>query len=74
MKLPFTLSTEERSSALWKKLMAHFDERLQTYRKQNDSPKGEIETASLRGRIEELKSIQRLDAEPRDVGEPNDFF
>lgn len=52
-----TLNDVERQSALWKKLEAYLQERLQTCRKKNDGDLGELETARLRGEIRAIKQL-----------------
>ena len=51
------LTNQERDSALWKKITAHFEERLQVLRKKNDGALSEIETARLRGHIAATKEL-----------------
>lgn len=69
-KPPFILTPDERDSRIWKRLMAHFNERLETLRVQNDGVRAETETAHLRGRITELKRIIDLNKEPIDFEAP----
>lgn len=56
----FELSTGEKSHPLWARLKAHFEDQLKILRARNDSPKNEIETATLRGHIACLKAIISL--------------
>lgn len=56
----FVLTTEERNSNMWRKLMEHFEWRLDSLRQQNDSNRDQIETANLRGKIAELKLVMSL--------------
>ncbi len=58
-----TLTDEEKASALWKKIMAHFEERLATLRLSNDKDQTEAMTASIRGSIKEIKLLQKLNNE-----------
>ena len=58
------LTDEERRSALWRKLSAHAESRLQSLRIQNDGDKDAAETAKLRGRIAEVKVFLALGEEP----------
>lgn len=60
-KKPLLLSAEERRSSLWLKLMAHWTERLEFTRKQNEGDLPEAQTAKLRGRIAELNACLGLD-------------
>lgn len=59
---PFELTAQEKDSALWKKLKAHFEERLDVLRIQNDGDKSAEETAKLRGKIAFAKELLGLDA------------
>lgn len=69
-KPPFFLTPDEKDSRVWKRLMAHFDERLGILRMQNDGVKSEVDTALLRGRIAELKRIMDLNKDPIDFEAP----
>lgn len=62
-KLPFVLTIEEKRSAFWRKLEDYCEDRLEVLRKENDADRSEIETARLRGRIAELKSLISLGKE-----------
>lgn len=66
-KLPLALTLEERRSPLWRKLLAHFEEQLDTLRQQNDADLGENVTARLRGRIQQVKVFIDLNKPPREV-------
>lgn len=59
----FSLSNEERDSKLWARLVEHFESKLMSLRIQNEGDKSEIETANIRGRIAEIKSILSLNNE-----------
>lgn len=59
----FSLSNEEKDSKLWTRLVEHFESKLMSLRIQNEGDKTEIETAKLRGRIAEIKSILSLGKE-----------
>lgn len=56
-----TFNEQERRSAAWVKLKAYLEERLEKQRKENDKNKDALETANLRGSIEEIKRILKLD-------------
>lgn len=59
------LTQEERSSPVWQSMRAHFERMLAKLRIENDNPElTAVETATLRGRIECLKSIRDLGKEP----------
>jgi hypothetical protein len=55
------LTKEERQSALWRKLQAHWDERLASLRSQNDGQFDAVVTAKIRGQIAEIKACLALD-------------
>lgn len=56
------LNPADRQSPLWLKLKKHAEERLAKMRVRNDSMKlDEKDTASMRGRIAELKYLATLD-------------
>lgn len=57
----FTLTPSERQSALWRKLLEHFETKLATARGKNDGPYDEITTAGLRGQIGVYKTLIDLD-------------
>lgn len=63
--LPFALSDGERMHPLWKRLEAHFVEKLADLRGKNDNPTlDQFSTARLRGHIECLRGVIALGAEP----------
>lgn len=66
-KPPFKLTAEDKLSSLWRKLMAHWQEQLDSLRTQNDGDRSEIETARLRGRIAGIKANMGLNDDPRDI-------
>lgn len=66
------LTEAEKQSALWEKLKAHFDERLQSFRKQNDQDLNERQTAEIRGRIKELKYVIDLETSPSNLTDANE--
>ncbi len=51
------LNDAERQSAVWTKISEELTARLESLRTQNDTHKTAEETASLRGRIAEVKSM-----------------
>lgn len=61
---PFILTSDERTSPLWRKLVKHMNEQIDQLRQQNDADRGEIETARLRGRIAAYKAMLDLNKEP----------
>lgn len=56
----FKVSPHERTSPLWRALANHYTERLAMLRAQNDAAKSPEDTAHLRGRIAECKSLLAL--------------
>lgn len=61
----FQLTTQERHSTLWARLMKHFEDKLATARARNDDA-DEATTAKLRGQIAAYKTLMELDREPID--------
>jgi hypothetical protein len=58
-----TLTPTDKHSAVWRKLVKHYETRLVSLRAQNDNPLNEAATAVLRGRIQEVKGLLRLNEE-----------
>lgn len=67
MNKKFVLTQTERDSDLWRRLRAHFEASLGELRKQNDAAMGEIDTAALRGRIQQIKTHIALGDEPPEL-------
>lgn len=67
MSEPF-LNDVERDSVVWEKIEAHYRQRLDELRQQNDSSLDGIKTAELRGRIREVKRLLSMHKEPDDGG------
>lgn len=65
-----TLTDLERGTALWKKLVDHYTERLATLRAQNDTDRSPEDTASIRGEIKEVKRFLALDREKPEFKSP----
>jgi hypothetical protein len=57
----FALTASERQSAVWQKLMRHFNERLAYHRAKNDSHSDATITAATRGQISIYKALISLD-------------
>lgn len=53
----FKLSKDEVHSAIWAKIKAHLEQRLDEYRRKNDGNLPPDATAKLRGRIASLKDV-----------------
>lgn len=58
----FRLTKIEAQSQLWLKLKKHLEERLDVLRAKNDGDLDTTETARLRGRISEIKSMLSIDS------------
>ena len=56
----FFLTDGDRLNPAWVKLLDHLKERLAAARSKNDHAQSEIETATLRGQIKELKYLISL--------------
>jgi hypothetical protein len=56
----FRLTPIEVASALWTRLSAHLNERLQVLREKNDNALDEQTTARIRGEIAEIKRLLAL--------------
>lgn len=54
------LTHEDKMNPLWRKLMKHWEGKLQLLREQNDAARTDLDTALLRGRIAEIKSVLDL--------------
>lgn len=59
----FRLTELEAASAVWTRLRAYLEERLQTLRETNDNDLDQVQTARLRGEIRTIKQLL-------DVGQP----
>ena len=62
----FSLTESEKRSALWLKLKAHFEEKLQGLRALNDQQQPEGQTAHNRGRIAQVKEFLALERAPEE--------
>lgn len=58
------LNSAEKQTALWAKIKAHLESRLETCRKQNDGDADATQTAKMRGRILEIKGFLALENTP----------
>ena len=56
-----TFTDEDRHAGVWVRVKEHMLERLESLRLRNDGPLDAMETARLRGRINELKYLLDLD-------------
>lgn len=63
----FCLNAAEKNSAVWLKIKAHLEERLEKVRLQNDADLTPDQTAKLRGRIAEIKSFLALENPPPSI-------
>ena len=67
MTQPLVLTIEDKMTPLWKKLMVHWQDRMELLRNQNDGDQSDIQTAKLRGRIAEVRTALALDRERQDI-------
>lgn len=69
------LEHHERTNQVWIKIKAHLEGRLALLRARNDNVKlGLQHTAYVRGRIEEVKQLMRLDEDAPVVADDNELF
>ncbi|HYN54395.1 MAG TPA: hypothetical protein VES38_06795 [Methylotenera sp.] len=61
------LNSAEAQTALWIKIKAHLESRLDLCRLQNDGDSDAVHTAKMRGRILEIKSFLALDKPPPSI-------
>lgn len=59
----FFLERHERDSAVWRKLVAHFAERLETMRLTLEKAEDQDQSQKIRGRITEIRHLLELDKE-----------
>lgn len=67
MNESFRLNPSDKASPLWRALAGYYTDRLAMLRAQNDAPKSAEDTASLRGRIIEVKALLALEDDPRQL-------
>lgn len=60
----FTLTTEEKLSPLWKKLMAHWEDRLSHIHVQLEGDGPDSTTYKLRGKAAEIRTNLALNKDP----------
>lgn len=53
----FELTEADLASALWRRLSAHLEARLEQQRRKNDNDLDPIATAHVRGRLAELRAL-----------------
>jgi len=58
----------DRSSASWEKMRRYLWRQLFVLRELNDAPKTELDTATLRGRIMEIKNLLELACKQQQEG------
>lgn len=61
--MTFALSSGDKLSPTWLRLVEHLEQRLDVLRKQNDGRLDEVQTARMRGRIAQLKELISLGAD-----------
>lgn len=62
--MSFELTASERHSALWAKLLQHFEAKRATARAKNDGPDDAIVTAHRRGQISIYTMLIAMNDEP----------
>jgi hypothetical protein len=62
MKL--VLTAEDKHCALWKKLVAHWTEKIETVHRLNEGDQPELMTAKMRGQIKEIRANLALAKDP----------
>lgn len=62
------LDRNDLESSLWKRLQAHYEERLRVLRAQNDGDMDDKQTARMRGRIAEIKGFLVLGSQDESAG------
>lgn len=66
IRTPFALSDGDRSTALWGRLMTHFETRVATLSRQNENPALDMaETDHIRGQIKSFRELMALDKPQR---------
>lgn len=69
LKLPFSLTEQERRSDVWKKLHRHLCEQLEAARLSLEADAPETQAYRLRGRIQTLRALIALNEPPRNLME-----
>lgn len=54
------LNDQDKLYPVFKKLIDYWNQRIDTLRQSNDKPQSELETAMIRGRIDEIKMMLKL--------------
>lgn len=58
------LTLAEKHSSAWQRLYQHYQIRLQTLREKNDQMMSETDRCKLLGKLEEVKELLALNADP----------
>lgn len=66
------LTHQDKSSSLWRRLHAHYTQRLSEMRAMNDGQLDEVMTARTRGRIVEIKALLDLGSDDEVTAQPAD--
>ena len=64
MATQLVLNQSEAQTALWRKIKEHYEAQLELLRTINDGNLDQVQTALLRGRIQEIKTLLALDKLP----------
>ncbi len=62
-KKPFALTRDDKNSPLWRKLVSHWESRIEALQRQNEGDQPESSTAKLRGRVAEIRANLTLSQE-----------
>lgn len=65
---PIAFTDHDRCSMAWEKMRRYLWRQLFMLREQNDKPQNELDTATLRGRILEIKNLLDLARKVEQVG------
>lgn len=60
----FALTHEDKHSALWKKLLAHWESRIAVLHISIEGDRTELETVKVRGQLREIRLNLALNKEP----------
>lgn len=65
-----SMQRHDLQTDVWRRLTKTLSDELQRLRELNDHPKGEVETASIRGQIKAVKELLALQVSAGDKGAP----
>jgi len=73
IRIPFHLTPQDKSSAVWSKLLAFMVQQREELRIKNDGPLEALETASIRGQIRQLSILIDMDKDRPDTTVPEQY-